>query len=177
MDNGSICVGGEFLSWKCLCCYEPREHIWPAVYIQKWQKRFSGRGEKWKLIELMGNKINIFSPPESSHEISRGEEREHISISYQLIWHIFTEPLVPSSFSFIIGIITPKWQRANCSLACVHQKSRPGVLHVLEQCARSCGCSNFDCVWRVVSFLSALTKPKETPEKWLGLPRSFFVPR
>lgn len=168
--------------WAEVCCYEPRENIWSAVYTKKWQKRFSGWREKWKLLELMGSKINILAifSWQFSWDQQRQRARTHLHHSWRatLIQHIFTLPLIISCFSFIIGsclILSPKWQRSNCSLACVN-RSRPGI-HVLEQHAWGCGNSSLVHVWRVVSSLSAITKQKQTQGKWKELPESFFALR
>lgn len=171
MDNCSVYMRGVFSVWKCLCCCEPRENIWPSVYTKKWQKTFSGwRGKKWNLMGLMGNKINISGtfPWEFSRDQWRWGQRTHLHRCYRasLIQHIFTALLVISCFPFIIRLclISPpwKWQQSNCSLASVNKKSKPSILHVFEQRARVCGNSNLAKVWWVVSFLSATTKQKQT---------------
>lgn len=144
--------------WAEVCCYEPRENIWSVVYTKKWQKDFQVEGKKWKLMELMGNKINILDifSWEFPWDQQRGRAWTHLHHSWRapLIQHLCTLPLIISCFSFIIGcclIFPPKWPRSNCSLACVNKKSRPVILHVLEQHAWDCGNSNLVCVWRVVA--------------------------
>lgn len=49
---------------ESVCVAMSQERTSGQLFTSRSGKKFSGRGEKWKLIELMGNKINIPPPPQ-----------------------------------------------------------------------------------------------------------------
>lgn len=106
----------------------------------------------------------------SSSQLEGNRIPAHLYIIINYFMFFFHDWLLPNPFP-------PKWQRSNYSLACVNKKSRPGILHVLEQRACGCGHSHLARVWRVVSSLSAITKQKQAQGKWKELPDSFFALR